>query len=580
MRRWSSSQFPPILLVIALVAGCSSPIVGEPDRWPPDEEVGLAYRITLSSGGVNTRADVLLAVRADHGGQLATPLEFLLPCRWAGGSDLHLDLTGFWATGPGGEPLPVIQEGERVLISHPGLSRLTLGYRVAPRARSLTRRSRFRAVGTPEWFFGYGRNLLARPALDSLESAPAYLELAASRREAVWATTLGVFREASGVIRRPLSDLLDAAYLGGRIRVVSLVQGEESFTLAVDPRLGQVEDDLLVLGHRLVTYTAANLPELPWRATVGLLLHRADGPGVMTGSGRPGGFVLELGETEGWESNRAALLIAHENLHQYIGNWLRFALGQELSTMWFLEGVVEYLSVCVVIRSGVASSDLFLQVLSQMVTGYLSNRFTDSVGGESSEERFWEHPGIRQLDYQKGFLLAFWLDIQLRRAQDRLEGAVGQLLRSFAGSRRIGNEEIRRVLEERLGRDLHEWFTRYVTGQERVPVTAWLEEAGLGLRRQLEEVAYLGLETAVDRDGRFRIVGIDPMGPAAGFPLRVGDILAAPPSLPSRGPQGRARLVVLGGGERREFFIPCQAGHRVRWEAYRIDSRFDRLMGW
>jgi len=220
---------------------------------------------------------------------------------------------------------------------------------------------------------------------------------------------------------------------------------------------------------------------------VGLVVRRADDPEIMVGSGRPGGFVIELGDRAPLEGDELAMLIAHENLHRYIGIWLKFAPGGERATLWFGEGVVQYLSAQAVVRSGLSTPELLLDALSDALGGYLLNECADGACQGEGDEAFWRFPSLRQSSYHRGFLLAFWLDIELRRGSHRLVGVVRDLLRTHAGRRGISNEDIRLALERQLGRDLGDWYETYVVQSRRLPWQEWLDEAGLRARRVLAE---------------------------------------------------------------------------------------------
>src|SRR5690606_29678765 len=79
--------------------------------------------------------------------------------------------------------------------------------------------------------------------------------------------------------------------------------------------------------------------------TRAVVLLREDDPAALNGAGRAGGFVLELGAGATSRSAGLVELLAHENLHRLNGHRLVYAASDEFATMWFREGVTEYVAL-------------------------------------------------------------------------------------------------------------------------------------------------------------------------------------------------------------------------------------------
>jgi hypothetical protein len=564
----------PALLVCAACLACSGAGTDSfDDSWlPADDGPGLAYRLRLESLGLTARVRVQVCLDG-RGSPLSDPLRLSRPHRWAFATDLAADLDEFQAWDEAQQPLALSLSEEELSVSVQGATRVCLSYRVAPRARNLTAATRFHALGAPELFFAYGRNWLVQPldaspnpdanddgGVEPAEAARAWLRLDSDFADTVWATTLGVFQPGSTLASVPLSELLDAAYLAGRPRLLTGVTPSSGVTLAVDARLPQLDDGLLEVCERVVAYQNALYGPPPSSGTVVLVLWREDAAEAMTGSGRRGGFVLELGEAIDASTPGLAELVAHEHLHRYLGQGLTFAAGSQAETLWFKEGAVSYLAAQTAVRAGVVPLERFWDAVARAVTGYWGRASLWDAEDEAVTALGLESEAGRRLPYDQGFLLALWLDLRLRAQGDSLERAVGELLRTQQTP--LDAAALEAFWETRLP-DL-ESFWPLVRGQSPLPWEAWLAEAGLMAEQRRLAAPYYGLVIEARRDGSWEITGLDRLGPAAAQGLDLGMRLVAPPHIPDAG-LAAAEVWVESATGPVSVRVPASPGERLVW---------------
>jgi predicted metalloprotease with PDZ domain len=569
-----------LLVCLLWATACAHSQTGPPHFEPPPE-AALAYRVTLTQLGLNPTAEVEMVARAVPGSSLADPLSLSVPHCWAGHDELDRDIEALVVSTDGDDSPEVTRGVGRIEVAHGGASEVRVAYRFRPRARRFSLATRFRGVGTGDLVFAYGRNLFVVPVGASPEQR-VHLELASRVSETRWASTLGwpARRSENSVTTSStarLDWLLDGAFMGGRLRVVDSGAPGAAVRLAVDPQLPLVEDALVDRVARLVEVTAQRLGPPPGAQTVALVVLRQDDPLAMTGSGRPGGFVLELGQAVSPTSAELAALLAHENLHRYIGMWLRFAAEDEWSTLWFKEGVVDYLAAQMMVRAGLHPPSSFLRLTASRATAYLTRSGSIEAEHGPDPSQYWQNGSLRRLPYDLGYLAALWLDVALRRQGDSLERAVAALLEQRGGSR-VDLAVLRRHFEARLDGPLDRLFEDYLAGRRSLPVERWLAEAGLVMRATRRSVPYYGVEVRQEWDGRWRLVGVDPLGPAAGLALRPGEALLEPPSLPASGQTRRARLVVERDGQATVVAIPPVPGEQLTWAIVPTGAGFYELM--
>ena len=538
----------------------------------------ITYQLRLQQTGLRSSLEVVALVQERHG-VLPEPLVFELPHRWAGFEDLGDDLIELAAHGSDGTALPVAREPGRLAVRHDNEWAVTVSYRVVPGARSLRQGSRFHAVGSPDYFFGYGRNIFVWPTHLNRATVPVDIILSPSPAGTTWASTLGLV-DTHGELRDQMwRHVVDSAYLAGQVRVFGDLGDPDGTAVVIDPLLGDVDQDLWQTARRVACYSEGRWGPTQIPTTVVFVLRRTDDPFALTGSGRPGGFVVELGERVGPRNDEVVQLVTHEHLHRYIGAWLRFAAEDELLTLWFKEGVVDYLAAEFAVRSGALPAEAFLDAFSEALTGYLTN---DTVGQPlvGPVHELWNDSAARRLPYEQGFLLGFHLDLLLRENGDTLDRAVGDLISENAHWRRVGASQLRDFLEERLERDLGWLFDGYIAQGDPLPTRQWLTDAGLTMRQLSRPTPYYGLEVDSTYSGIWSVVAIDPLGPAASLPLSAGDRLWEAPILPTSGYGEHARLTVERDGRPVSLSIPPLPGESRVWSVQPDGNRFDQIMGW
>ncbi len=529
----------------------------------------------LDTIGIRSSMTVDLFVQSTR--PLPNPLTLQIPSHWAGFDDLDQDIEVGGAHGEVG-PLTDRRMGSRLLVEHNGETSIRVRYRIVPRYQQLARPSRFHAVGGPDYLVAYGRNLFIwpthlNPESQGLESR-VDIRFENGPNGTQWATTLGFVAPSGALNDLDPIHVLDSVYLAGRMRIRESTH--EDITVVIDPQLGSVEDQILPLLERITSYASARFGQTPIETSVVFALRREDDRLVLTGSGRPGGIVAEMGEAARPNQASMALLIAHEHLHRYIGTWMRFAVEDELSTLWFKEGVVDYLAAQFAIRSGAIPSNAFTAELSDVLTEYLT-RSSALETLPRDESTFWHNPGLRRLPYSLGFLVALRLDTLLRQQGDSLERAVLDLLQENAGQRRVSMADLRAHFEQRLDEDLDPIFAACSLGGSPIPVRDWLADLELSLRPLNQAAHYYGVEFDVHRDGRWWVTAVDPMGPAAGLPISAGDRLVGAPSFPS---SGVGRLVVERNGRQLAVRIPGVPGVRRVFGVQDDGETLGRLMRW
>jgi len=248
-----------------------------------------------------------------------------------------------------------------------------------------------------------------------------------------------------------------------------------------------------------------------------------------------------------------AATMAHELFHAW--NVLRirpqslepvdYTREQITDSLWFAEGVTSTIGSYTMLRAHLWDRARFYADLAAQVEELESRpaRRYQSVEAASISawlEKYPEYgsPGSSISYYNKGQLLGVCLDILLRDATSNRQ-SLDTLLRAmndrYARQHKFYADTgaIESLANELAGRDLSDFFRRYVAGTDEVPFADIFARAGLKLEPADRVVADPGFEAARDTAGLV-VTEIAPGGPADHAGLLRNDILLEIDGQPAR----------------------------------------------
>jgi predicted metalloprotease with PDZ domain len=462
-------------------------------------------------------------------------------------------------------------------VEHEALDYVEFCYRLRPRHRLASEASRFRAILGATRLYAPGHALLAVPLAVSPSLALSVRVVPATTTHSTWSLRSSLPLDGSPQRLRQWSE---ASFLAGPWVEGSAGTADRTTRVYVDPalpvdpaQLAARVDDVVASQHDLLGLRIA-------QTTTVVVLRRDDDPTAMTGNGREGGFVLELGDDVDLASHELVELIAHENLHRLIGHTLIFADTEELATLWFREGLTDFLAVRLAVAAGLLPPHrLFLRIGSAL-THYRGNPAASTDGGAVSAEAYWESRDLRRLPYDKGTLLALLMDMELRNADAGDVAGWVAFLRDDASARTLPltNAALRDALERYSGRSWTDFWAQHVTGAEPLPVHDALRSAGIEVVERLQPAPWFGLRVGATTEGRYFVASVAPDSPADLAGLRTGQTLASEPWIPTEPGGGSARLLV-GEDDRsaRTVVVPPGRGQRRAYVLRAVDDSDDYL---
>jgi predicted metalloprotease with PDZ domain len=107
-------------------------------------------------------------------------------------------------------------------------------------------------------------------------------------------------------------------------------------------------------------------------------------------------------------------LLAHETFHQWNGHAIRTA-GPEGGMKWLSEGFTEYFADRFARDAGLLSTDGYLKKVNENIRHYYTSPVRNATRDDLNR-RYWSDPDMNRFPYYQGYLIAGFVDRELRRA--------------------------------------------------------------------------------------------------------------------------------------------------------------------
>ena len=235
-------------------------------------------------------------------------------------------------------------------------------------------------------------------------------------------------------------------------------------------------------------------------------------------------------------------LISHEYLHVWNGKRIRpielsqFDYGQEMFTrsLWIVEGFTSYYDDLILRRAGLITEASYLAVAESNLNTAL-NRPGDAVQSvaESSFDAWIKYYKGNENSsnstvsyYNKGSVIAMALDLDILASTagfKRLDDVMRELYPRYREHPEVGysEAEFKAIVEEIIGRDMTDFFDRYVYGTAPMDFKPYFERIGVTLSDPGMDYPSLVFGASVDQSNKITRVVRDQ--PASKGCLQAGD---------------------------------------------------------
>jgi predicted metalloprotease with PDZ domain len=361
-----------------------------------------------------------------------------------------------------------------------------------------------------------------------LEPAPATVACAASRHES------GVSKY---VLYSPNYDVfIDAPVEMSSFEERNFTIGKTPFAVVMHGSLDFDVDGFVNMVRKICAYQVELMDDAPFEKYV-FIYHFTSGSG--------GGGLEHLNSTTISLSSAAlkdsvvagASVTAHEFFHLWNVKRIRpkvlgpfdYTRPVRTKSLWFCEGVTSYFADLTMARAGLISPRHFLNLQAQQMRRLQMNpdRLKTSVEQASWEvwERGFGSSGVNY--YNKGQLLGLLLDLRLRHEtgnKKSLDDLLRYLNQNYA-RRGAGFEEdeLPQIASRIAGKDLSDFFAKYVVGVEELPYQDYLAWAGIEAKSETKRVAAMGNVRIIGAQNL--VIFLDETSPAAQAGMQRRDLL-------------------------------------------------------
>lgn len=249
----------------------------------------------------------------------------------------------------------------------------------------------------------------------------------------------------------------------------------------------------------------------------------------------------------GSEYQLKLFVTAHEFYHAWNVKRIRplplgpFDYTREAHTpsLWISEGLTSYYAQLAMVRAGFYTPGQYLESIAELITEFeqMPGRRFRSIA-ETSWDAWFQNspPGDTNLQntnysyYDAGQILGHLLDLAIRQAtanRRSLDDWMRLLYERHAIPRPgFSPEDAVRSASEVAGKDLSEFFRRYVEGREPLPYEEYFGYAGIRVERvQQSEQPWLGATLQNTHEDSTMVTNVEPGSPAELAGLDRGDLI-------------------------------------------------------
>ena len=231
-------------------------------------------------------------------------------------------------------------------------------------------------------------------------------------------------------------------------------------------------------------------------------------------------------------------LMSHEYFHLFNVKRMRpaemwpydYHAEQYTPLLWWSEGVTDYYADLTNIRSGLWTTQQFLENAAQDMQQVESA--PEPWSEEDGSVATWIHEvfvNSSQLYYPKGALTGMLFDVAIRDATDNrksLDDVTRALYTRFYQRRKgFRTADLLGLLREAGMPDVDGFYQRYINGREPLPYESVFPKAGIAVARQTQSSPFLGVNAQPGDSGKLVVQGVVPGSAAEAAGLEPGDVL-------------------------------------------------------
>ncbi len=268
----------------------------------------------------------------------------------------------------------------------------------------------------------------------------------------------------------------------------------------------------------------ADMSEVKFQNSFGALEHAASSSYLASAPLRSR-YAQEIGST-----------VAHEYFHVWspkrshsnVLGPFDYQHAPRTTSLWFAEGLTEYYSRVLMLRSGLWNSRRFMREMESDFEGRVGVPQAKSIEEISRDISSLPLDESSEALYGRGPVIGLLLDIAIRsRTGNRmsLDNAMRYIDRHYGDSgKSFADDELFGIIEQATGANLAEFHRRFIAGHEPLPIVEYMRIAGMAYDPVPTRTAVF--DAVLRRgDSGLQVVSVAPGGSADSSGLRPGDLI-------------------------------------------------------
>jgi len=216
-------------------------------------------------------------------------------------------------------------------------------------------------------------------------------------------------------------------------------------------------------------------------------------------------------------------------LHSEIIHSFNFAEPTPSQHIWLYEGVTEWISDIMQLRSGLMTTDQFLQEMSQKLR--VNDSFNKQMSLTDMAQKVYTPEGGSQFGnvYQRGAVTAAFLDIRLLELSKGTRGLRElflDLLHQYGKEKPFSEKNFFKVITDQTYPEIGEFVEKYIRGSEQLPSEKYMAKLGfryIPARPSTDQRPTIGVPFRVDENINIVVLGMPDDAKESGF--QEGDIV-------------------------------------------------------
>ncbi len=474
----------------------------------------LHYELTVARDDSMRR---VIDVRVRFGGNARGRTIIELPHSWAGHSDLERAVSRLSVVRPSTAKLSPGDSAHRWLVTYaPGAS-VELRYRVRQDWSGVVRRPLyFRALIDSDYAILVGQNSLVHPAYRDGDSL--VVDIAWKNVPARWLVASSFGEGKTQRARTTINDLLEGVFVAGQFRAYATTASGRPMRVMVRGGWNFADSALVRSARDILTRQREFWHD---KAARYYLIAAIPASGGIGGTAFTHALVMYADSASRLPA--FAGLLSHETFHEWNGRAIRTA-GPEGGMKWLSEGFTEYFADRFARDAGFLSNEAYIGKANDAIRHYYTSRVRNATRDDVNRA-YWSDADMNRFPYYQGYLIAGFLDGELRNATGgrfTIDSLLFAVYRRVRGSSRLVDDSVFTNAAPAIIRGaVRDSIRSFVAEGHTVPVTDRAFDGCLEVRNEPMYPFDLGFDAPAST--RDRVVrGVRPGGTADSAGLRDG----------------------------------------------------------